>query len=290
MDAETLTRTLGGRWNGRSGLASCPVPGHGKGLGDRHPSLSISAGKQQAVVVHCHGGCSQVDVIAWLKANGLWHWAPTTSAPRTPQPQSLRPDPRIALAFRLWSRARPLAGTPAAAFLESRGLITETSALGFLPAERFDGIPAVADGAMIAALRSRGGEVRAVQLTYLTSEGHKANALPVRQTYGPMGGLAVQLAACGQTLGIAEGVETALSASLLHNVPVWAVCGRRVGDVPIPFSARNLILFADHDPPGMEAASKALATYRSMGLRVAIKAPQLPGQDWNDVLRARAEA
>ena len=36
------------------------------------PSLSISAGKDGKVLVRCHAGCDQRDVIAALSERGLW--------------------------------------------------------------------------------------------------------------------------------------------------------------------------------------------------------------------------
>jgi len=44
--------------------ASCPVPGHGKGNGDRNPSFTIGVGDTQPVVFRCHAGngCGQDDI------------------------------------------------------------------------------------------------------------------------------------------------------------------------------------------------------------------------------------
>lgn len=51
------------RPNGQGGFkASCPVPTHGKGNGDRNPSLEIAPGRVQPVVFRCHAGCDQEDV------------------------------------------------------------------------------------------------------------------------------------------------------------------------------------------------------------------------------------
>lgn len=42
--------------------ASCPVPGHGKGNGDRNPSLSVTDNMGQALV-YCHAGCAPEDIM-----------------------------------------------------------------------------------------------------------------------------------------------------------------------------------------------------------------------------------
>jgi hypothetical protein len=64
MTAEHIVRVLGGRWTGRSGIARCPVHE------DRSPSLSVSE-RDGRVLVHCHAGCPQPDVIAALRARAV---------------------------------------------------------------------------------------------------------------------------------------------------------------------------------------------------------------------------
>ena len=68
MQAEQIAKQLGnakkanGQW-----VASCPVPGHGKGNGDKNPSLSIDINEQGVPLFHCHGGCSQEDVFHTIR-------------------------------------------------------------------------------------------------------------------------------------------------------------------------------------------------------------------------------
>lgn len=50
------------RRGGTNHLASCPVASHGKGRGDRNPSLSISEGDGK-VLVNCQTGCHTQDVL-----------------------------------------------------------------------------------------------------------------------------------------------------------------------------------------------------------------------------------
>lgn len=68
MQAEQIAKTLGNarRANGQW-LASCPVPSHGKGNGDKNPSLSISINDDGKPLFHCHGGCTQEDVFNTIK-------------------------------------------------------------------------------------------------------------------------------------------------------------------------------------------------------------------------------
>jgi hypothetical protein len=68
MQAEQIAKQLGnakkanGQW-----VASCPVQGHGKGNGDKNPSLSISINDDGKPLFHCHGGCTQEDVFNTIK-------------------------------------------------------------------------------------------------------------------------------------------------------------------------------------------------------------------------------
>jgi hypothetical protein len=72
MQAEQIAKQLGnakkanGQW-----VASCPVSGHGKGNGDKNPSLSISINDDGKPLFHCHGGCTQDDVFNTIKDKRL---------------------------------------------------------------------------------------------------------------------------------------------------------------------------------------------------------------------------
>jgi putative DNA primase/helicase len=73
MTAETIARALGGRRAGRTWMARCPAHE------DRSPSLSIAMGKDGKVLVRCHAGCDQRDLIAALLQRGLWQTKGRTS-------------------------------------------------------------------------------------------------------------------------------------------------------------------------------------------------------------------
>ena len=71
MSARDIALALHGRPCGDEWIARCPVPGHGQGRGDKNPSLSIRD-DNGTTLFHCHGGCSQEQVINALKARHLW--------------------------------------------------------------------------------------------------------------------------------------------------------------------------------------------------------------------------
>jgi putative DNA primase/helicase len=66
LTAESLARLLHGRKVGSTWMGCCPSHD------DRNPSLSIRQDDNGKVLLHCHAGCAQRDVIDSLKAHGLW--------------------------------------------------------------------------------------------------------------------------------------------------------------------------------------------------------------------------
>jgi len=68
MQAEQIAKSLGNakRANGQW-VASCPVPSHGKGNGDKNPSLSVHIDDEGKVLFHCHGGCTQESVFQTIR-------------------------------------------------------------------------------------------------------------------------------------------------------------------------------------------------------------------------------
>ena len=98
---------------------------------------------------------------------------------------------------------------------------------------------------------------------------------------------AVRLGPAGEALGIAEGVETALSAMELSGITCWASLGaQRLPRLWLPEAVRTVYIFADADEPGRKAARQAAERYEREGRRVLIRRPASGFGDWNDVLQA----
>ncbi|MGE0713887.1 MAG: toprim domain-containing protein [Alphaproteobacteria bacterium] len=104
-------------------------------------------------------------------------------------------------------------------------------------------------------------------------------------TLGNIGDGAVRLAPVSTILGLGEGVETSLSAMQMFGVPCWAVLGRRFANVALPEMVREVLIFADHDNPGIEAALRARDAFQCQGRKVTIHLPAF-GNDFNDDLTA----
>jgi hypothetical protein len=139
--------------------------------------------------------------------------------------------------------------------------------------------------AMIAAVSGAEHKIVAVQVTRLDPlTADKAAISQPRKTYGRMLDGAVRLApALGDTLALAEGVETALSFTEFTGIVCWAVLGKvRFAKVALPAHVRHLHLCADTDSVG----ACEQRHYERRGLDVTMRVPEC-GNDFNDVLQAR---
>jgi hypothetical protein len=256
-DAAAIARALRGNKTGDGFLVRCPVVTHGKGKGDRRPSLSIADG-DHGLLVRCHAGCDARNILDALRRRGLLDdrapFRDDAPARRCEPVEHIEPDPK---ALALWRLAEPIIGTLAHRYLRSRGLsIDPPPSLRFVPALAY--MPRISLPAMVAGLQAPDRRVIAVQVTYLDPRGdRKVQGATPRKTIGKMHGGAVRLGPAGDALGLAEGIETALAAMQLTGVPCWACLGsQRMARVAIPDTVRELHIFADADEPGRLAAEQ----------------------------------
>ena len=72
MQAEKIAKALGNAKKvGKGWVASCPLPTHGRGNGDKNPSLSISDGEDGKPLFKCHSGCDQHELFHFIRNSGL---------------------------------------------------------------------------------------------------------------------------------------------------------------------------------------------------------------------------
>lgn len=206
----------------------------------------------------------------------------------------------LAFCKTVWDDARPIEGTPAEAYLYSRGLVFDgcpvlrwhDAAPRSKPRTDTEPPPPSPHGAMIACAVDGAGEPRALHATYLTADGRKAFGDRSRLMFGYAAGCAVRLAPVGpdRRLTVAEGIETAGAYSVLTGQPTWATLSTSgLVNFVVPGWIRHLTIAADRDDAkgaGMEAA-RALAARAQRTCDVEIR-PAPEGQDWADVLEAQA--
>lgn len=143
--------------------------------------------------------------------------------------------------------------------------------------------------ALVAVVRDMCGEVVTAHVTYLDPEGRKLEGFEPRKILSSMKGregCAVPLMPHGETLGIAEGIETALSAAIMHEVPTWAALNTALlAKFEPPQNVKKLIIFADRDIAGLDAAAKLMERLQGR-VKMEIRTPK--SKDWNDALRSAA--
>lgn len=283
--ARKIVEALGGTWSRSKGMCCCPAHA------DRTPSLSITLGKR-AVLVHCFAGCSNDAVMQAIARLGV-RISDLFVGPGGPIAVQPRVDITNRNAFRLWLEASALAGTPAERYLAGRGITVSSPDMRFharMPlgpkgAVRF--LPA-----LVAAVRND-ASILSVGRTFLDPEtGRLADFEQPKRSLGSPGSGAVRLAfPRGGRLGLAEGIESALSAMQLFGIPCWATLGNeRFGLVTIPESVRELHLFVDNDAGGRLAEERALEAHAREGRRIVTRLPLHDGADWNDELMRRIRA
>jgi putative DNA primase/helicase len=102
----------------------------------------------------------------------------------------------------------------------------------------------------------------------------------------PLSTGAVRLGEAGPTLGVAEGIETALAASNRFNVPVWAATNATLLEAWMPpAGVERVLIAADNDASytGQAAAYKLARRLAQQGLTVDIQIPEQVGKGWADV-------
>jgi len=149
--------------------------------------------------------------------------------------------------------------------------------------------------AMVAAFRRPDGAIESLHATYLTPDGHKANVRHAKKALGSINGLsgcAVRLSEVAEHIAIAEGIETALSVSLLFGIPCWS-CYSAVGIesfIP-PEGVKRVSIFADADAnfTGQAAATACAKRLAFAGYRVDMPCFPEIGTDYNDLLMEGAK-
>ena len=286
MSARDLVRQLGGRWHGTYGLAHCPAHD------DRTPSLAVRDGADGMVLFHCHGGCQQGDVLLAFRERGLWSNSPPATTRCRTDIRSDEPEAgsNRAHALEIWQASQPAGGTLVERYLRARGItLPAPPSLRFNPALKYP-ISGIFLPAMVAAV-TRERRLLAIQRIFLRSDGlGKAGVSTPKMSLGPIDDGAVALAASEPVLGLAEGVEDALSVMQLFGQPAWAVLGTRFDRVALPDIVRHVIIYADAGSPGLVAAHRAVEAFTRQRRKVTIEPPPKGYSDWNEVLQRRTAA
>jgi putative DNA primase/helicase len=206
-------------------------------------------------------------------------------------------------AVRLFQTSKPLRGTDGEVYLQGRGIF-ETPTGGVKFGAVHDHKENRRIPAMIAIASTEFAEPRQLHVTYIEN-GKKADIetqrkmhslaplmLSDKETSEP---IAIKLFQATNVLGIAEGIESALSAKQLYKVPTWsAMNATYLKKFRAPTGVETLYVFSDADKTAtgiaaaMECARGNLLSSNDV-TRVVVRWPDKQGFDFNDIIQQGGE-
>lgn len=255
--------------------------------GPKDTALSIRLEPDGSMVWHCHRLCG---FDGSSRAPGSIK--PRRAAQQAPQ-HARRPPGLSDYARQLWQATKPVFGA-CADYLAARVCVLPPADghLRCLPMLRHPGGhvgPALV--ALITDIAT--GMPLSLHRTWVRPDGTKADATPPRLLLKdhPIAGGVIRLwpdETVTHGLGIAEGIETALS--LAHGItPVWAcIDAGHLAAFPVLGGISELVIAADNDPAGRDAAERCARRWESCAT-VRVIAADAAGCDLNDEVRQWAK-
>lgn len=283
---------LGGDFYNGGTRANVPGPGHSK----RDRSLSLFHTPEGRILWHSFVAVDPAEVWTHLgltAAAGREMSASEAFRARQDRIRAQRAEERRRLMFcqTVWRATVAAQGSPVETYLREvraiRGPIPVTlrwaaaAPLGYDP-----GAPRLP--AMVAPIQRPDGVVAGLHATYLMPDGAaKADLRNPRRMFGGSGGGAIRLSSAptpGSSLGVAEGIETALSFRDPSGVSTWAAGSAALlaRFVP-PAGVSRLIVAADADDDGAGLAAARLLANRARAICNVTVTPSPTGKDWNTV-------
>lgn len=241
-----------------------------------------------SVTVEPDGGVFHCFRCGWA---GAWKREGLTEnrRPKAPPPKSDTPLRWSERAEAIWKRTTPLRGTIGEVYLRTRHCILPPadSDLRFMPGS--DAFPPSLVGRITDFVT---GEPLSLHFTRLKADGSgKAGTDRDRLMlagHAKKGGV-IRLwpdEAVTLSVAIGEGIETCLAAARFHT-PVWcAIDAGNLGGLPVVSGIESLVVFADRDPAGVQAATELCLRWRLAGRVAMAMAPVEAGHDINDEVAA----
>ncbi len=306
MDRLDVRTAAAGRW--RSILLSLGMDD--KALGGKHCACPMCGGKDRfrfddkdgRGTYYCSGCGAGDGVKLAMSVTGLSFKDAARQIERLAgvvQPAASKPErsdeDKLAALRRVWSASKPIQrGDEAEQYLRlGRGLRLHDlpESIRVHPALRYqDGETVATYAAMLATVTAPDGRAASLHRTYVQETRKAPVTAPKKLMQGlPLSGAAIRLTAVSQVLGIAEGVETALAASEMFEVPCWScISTAGIESFEPPAGVREVIVFADHDESfaGQKSAFAAAHRLKLKGFEVEVCIPPTVG-DWLDVLNER---
>jgi len=237
------------------------------------------------------GQCGAGDGFELMMRVGGWRFdeclervnsAVGTAEYRHSKPRQTEDERKLALT-QLWQASTPLVrGDLVSRYLHGRGLKVGplTAPLRFLSAKNM----------MVAMVSGRNGKGVTLHRTYLDPlTGRKADIeAPRKMMPGSITeACSIRLGGEGPVIGVAEGIETALSAAQMWDIPVWAAINASMMEKWLPPEGQaEVMIFADNDFNfhGQMSAYTLANKLLRLGVRCHVEVPLAAGTDFNDYL------
>lgn len=303
MDLQTLRHALGGEIVGRQLI--CPGPGHSHK--DRSLSITLSRSSPIGFLCHSFAGDDWRDCQEYVCGRlGLKRWSPDDGTERVrrldidcvereiqekPREFTAEDRQRIARAVEIWNQGVDPRGTLAEKYLSETRLLDlpeffAGNVLRFharVPWRDENTGKTLFVPALIAGFRSIGtDEITAIHRIALKPDGTKLD----RRMLGIVFRSAVKLDPAGETLAIAEGIETAMAARELGIVaPIWALGSvGAISKFPIIDGVKTLIIIGEAGKASAAAIEFCRPRWIAAGRDVKVVMPDTPYSDLNDEL------
>ncbi|MBI0475745.1 virulence-associated protein E [Sphingomonas sp. MA1305] len=285
--------------------ACCPLHA------DRTPSFTIYGDDRRFWCFGCGEGGDVIDLVMKLYGvklraaiemldGGALREVEQQRAPAKPK-ADLRP-----VAQRIVNGSVPIEGTPAEAYLRSRGItmdLPHTLRFARLAPPTIEGNGVLAANgpgllpALVAIVTDESGQLVGLQRTYLTEDGRKAAVKAtetdrkpkVKYSLGNVIGGSIQLGPPAASILVTEGLEDGLTLAQALGRSVWVAAGTAMMPQMVFHEVtKAVVIGADGNAPGEAAAQKAAAAYSALGMAVRIMRPESGYADFNDQLRGIA--
>ena len=191
---------------------------------------------------------------------------------------------------RIWAESQPVScADPVYSYLLRRtGIKVVPACIRFHPdlSYRHDDGTITRHSAMLAKVQDIDGNGVAIHRTYLTVDGQKAALPSPKKIIGSLPpGAATRLMPASGCMGVAEGIETALAASMLFGLPVWAaISAIGLERWTPPPGTEHVTVFGDNDTShtGQATAFALAKRLHTAGIASEVCIPDRPGTDWAD--------
>lgn len=301
IDVESLTEEARGRWYGifrHFGIevgdgkhTACPICGPGNN--SHRFRFDDKDGSGSWICNQCGAGKGLTLLIKALNIDFVTACKELEKVVGKVEKHDVKPEKKASpeRLREMFKASKPIEnGDPVVWYLNKRGIVAFPTTLRYGRTWEYE--TKQDQDAMLAVFSRADGEAVTIHRTFV-KDGDKLDIESPRKVMPPlkkMTGGAVRLYPQAEEMGIAEGIETAMSASILYEMPVWAATSAvLLENWEPPPGIKRLWIFGDNDEEtwtGHKSAYTLANRLAVAGQLVWVEMPKSPG-DFNDELRGQ---